>query len=137
MDKIHFLGKLQEVVIQLLYAFEVGKSFEEKELVAVLMQELKISRSNVSHAYSQAMQIWNNRNFFDSLIEQHSISYTVDRIGEIEKAILRFSLAEWQEGKDEQAIYLSSTRLVKKFSTSESAKYLRAVLDAIIKAGKL
>lgn len=136
MDNLHFLGKLHEVVIQLLYAFEVGKSFEEKELIAVLMHELKVSRSKISLAYSQALLIWNDRDCFDSLIEQHSISYAVDRIGEVEKAILRFSLAEWKEGKDEQAIFMSSTRLVKKFSTEESAKYVRAVLDAIIKAGK-
>lgn len=136
MDKANFLGKIHEAIVQMLYAFEVGKSFEEKELVAVLMQELKVSRSNLNSAYAQALAIWNSRFFFDSLIEQHSIGYSVDRIGEVEKAILRFALAEWKEGKNEQTIFTASTRMVKKFSTSESAKYVRAVLDAIIKAGK-
>lgn len=122
--------KTREAVLQCLFSFEAGGG--EEELIPLLMQELKVNRGFITEAYECAQKIWQNRSEIDRKIENVSLSYGWDRIGKVEKSVLRLGAFEIFEKKLSLEIVISEAlRLTSKFSTPEGAHFVHAILDTL------
>lgn len=124
--------KTREAIVQYLFSFECGSC--DQDLIPFLMQQLKISRSLLSAAFHTAESIWQAQERLDQVLKTVSFSYHWDRIGKIEKSILRLGLYEILEQKLSLEIVISEAlRLTSKFSTPEGAHFVHAILDQIYK----
>jgi N utilization substance protein B len=131
--------KLREATLLVLFA-TYNHGTEEDGLISSLMHQLKMSRSKVKVAWIRATEINRQSNSLVKDLEKICEHYTWDRIGKVEQAIL--ILAAWELKLDPEPlpfkIVLSeATRLAKKFSGLESAKFVNAVLQSFYEGTRL
>ncbi len=126
--------KFRELVVQLLFGLELG-GIEEKEIFPLLMKELKITKKEAVSAIAEVKRIWEKREEIDAAIAATSHSYRLERIQKMELSILReavFSLL-FEKKVDPKITISEAIRLCRKFSTSESAAFINALLDTLYK----
>jgi N utilization substance protein B len=128
--------KFREMLVQILFSKEVGNS-QFDDLAELLMQELKVSMSQFEAAHAKALLILESAKQLDEKIENLSQSYEVERIGKVEKNILRLSLYELLENQlPLEVIIAEAIRLTKKFSSDSSVSFVTALLNGIVADGK-
>jgi N utilization substance protein B len=123
--------KLREIVFQLLFSLD-GSGSPEAELIPFLMQELAVSKKYVKTAYQKALLIWEQRDILDSIIQERTKEYALDRIKTVEKNVLRLAFYELLIEKElnKKIIISEAHRLARKFSTVEGAAFVNALLDS-------
>jgi transcription termination factor NusB len=85
--------KFNEIVFQLLFSLDMGES-EEGDLIPFLMRELSVTRKTVRDAYTRAKRIYDTRKELDEVIAAVSKGYELERIGRVERNIIRCALYE-------------------------------------------
>jgi transcription antitermination protein NusB len=127
--------KLREIIVQILFTFEMGGQ-EKEELIAVLMDEVKVARTYLLAAFEKAEIVWSKKDIIDDKIASCSHAYDISRIGKVEKSILRLCIFELLfEGLLELEILIDEgVRLSKKFSTIDGGHFVHAVFDAVSKS---
>ena len=125
--------KFREIVFQILYS----KSFSlpEKELSAMLMKELKVSKKAVTLALEKASKVEEHSPEIDRMIETFSEGYSFERISNVEKTILRLCAFELIHLDDipKEVVFAEAARLTKKFSSDGSAQFVNAILDRFLR----
>lgn len=126
--------KLREIMFQLLF----GRSFNDEpyELqINMIMKELKVSRKSVYLAMEKLEFLEQHLEDIDRLINDASKTYEFDRIQQTEKNVLRIGIYEmlYDEAIPEKVAISEAMRLCQKFSTKESAKFVNALLDKVLK----
>lgn len=126
--------KMREVVFQLLYSHDTGRS-EEQGSVTLLMKELQMARSSIYQAMEKASSIHQSLEEIDAAITETVHSYAFDRIQSVERNILRLAIFELMIDKTvpPKVAISEAMRLARKFSTPESANFVNAILDNIYK----
>jgi N utilization substance protein B len=129
--------KFREIVFQLLYSSDMGFS-EEKDIIALLMQELAVARKYVLAAQEKVKEIRKHQPELDDAIGKAAVSYEFERIQTVERNILRLGAYELLFDCTIPSVVAiaEAVRLAKKFGTPESASFVNAVLDAIYKLSK-
>lgn len=127
--------KLREIIFQLLYSFDMGRS-EEQSSLALLMKELQITRSKVYEALNKTFLIQKDFPSIDALISKTVRGYSFERIQLVERNILRLAIFEMTIEKEipPKVSITEAMRLARKFSTPESANFINAILDNIYKS---
>lgn len=122
--------KSSEAVFQILFAFEMSGHCDE-ELISVIMQQLELSKRKTKELFDKACLVWQQHKEIDKIITERSKDYDFDRIGLVEKSILRVTLFEMEQDKEKPLVVWikEAMRLAKKFSTPHAAKYVNAILD--------
>lgn len=130
-------GKSREIVLQLLYAIEAGE-IEPDELILFIQKQLNTSRAEVKLAFQKAQNIFALRDQFDKKIQMHALSYAVERIGRVERNVLRIALYETLTDQSvPQTISISEAlRITKKFSSPSAATFVHAILTSILTGSK-
>ena len=123
--------KLREVVLQALYAYEIDK--EGKDLLhPFLMECVKISKKNVKIAEEKAQNVLSKKGELDLCLQKSSEEYELERISVVDREILRLSLYEFFfEGLPLPIVIDEAIRLSRKFSTSNAATFVQALLNTI------
>lgn len=123
--------KFREVVLQLLFSFEMG-SDSEQDLIAYLMQELKVTRKSMREACERAHSVWQARATLDPLIAGQSRDFSFERIQPVEKNVLRLALFELliEKEANRKIVISEALRLTSKFSTPEGATFVNAIVDS-------
>lgn len=126
--------KMREIVLQLLYGLDVGQD-DPKALVALMAKELKVAKKVIFEAYERVEKVQAHQAEVDKLIGQTSEEYRFERIGVVERSILRLSLFELLKDEEIPAkvAIAEAIRLTRKFATPESASYVNAILDNVWK----
>lgn len=119
--------KFSEIVVQILYSFEM-QVLQEEEIIFLLMGELKCTKKECCEALALASKIWESKEEIDHIISKVSTGYDFKRIGPCEKSVLRLSLFEGKEFLDE------GLRLAKKFCADSAASFVHAMLDKIFES---
>ena len=130
--------KQREILLQLLFSWEVsnGSSFEEN--VVLLMESLEVSRKNVMGMEERFGDIVARLAEIDGIFAEASQEYALDRISVVDKNILRIAIFELRFEKDEPRIVIEEAlRLSKKFSTPEAVSFVHAVVDEVNKSGEV
>ncbi len=127
--------KLREIIVQLLFSFEMG-GIDQEELLPVLMNEVKVTRLSLTIAFNTAVQVWQKQKEIDQKIVCVCDSYDITRIGKVEKSVLRLALYEhcFENKLPLEIIISEAIRLTAKFSTKEGALFVHAIIDAVSKS---
>ena len=125
--------KFREIVFQLLYShdFVLG---EEDDMIDFMMEQLSVTKKSMKEAQEKHQKISSHIPEIDEQIRRFSVSYNLERIGRVEKSILRLGVYElcYQEVVPPKVAISEAIRLTRKFSTSESGSFINAVLDSIL-----
>jgi N utilization substance protein B len=72
----------------------------------------------------------------DALIEEHTSGWSLDRLPDVDRAILRMAVYEllWVEDVPDAVVIDEAVELAKALSTDESPAYINGVLGGILRA---
>lgn len=128
--------KFNEMVFQLLFSLDMGDCLEG-DLIPFVMRELSLTRKTVREGYQKARAIFEDKEPLDQVISKISIGYDFERIGRVERNILRMAFYEIERHKEEERplIIAEALRLTRKFSTKEATAFVNAILDQESKDG--
>lgn len=130
--------KLREAVFYIIFAQDFLGETKEKESVdtiAMVMEVLEMSRSNVKLAWERAELIIEKREEIDAVLKEYIASYGIDRLSCVERNVLRLSAYELLFDKEipEVVAISEGMRLGRKFGVPEGALFINGVLDALYK----
>src|SRR5262249_26579757 len=119
----------------LLYSADFGG---DEESVALIMQQLAVTRGEVRKAKEQAQAVYAKQAEIDQLIKEQSREYDFNRIGRVERTILRLCSFEMLFGAVPPKVAIAEAiRLSRKFAAPESAAFVNAVLHHIYEQSTL
>ncbi len=123
----------REAVIGLLYAYDLGNP-EIKKFAEEILEEKKIRNKQREFALNLFKGTVENLESIDEEIKKHLESWDMERLGHIERAILRLGTYELLNSDLDPAIVINeAVELAKKLGTDQSPKFINGVLDAIAK----
>lgn len=127
--------KFREIVFQLLYSHDMGKA-EERDMLAMMMAELAVSRKVVRDAQTRVRDICLKLPEIDAQIARTSHQYAFDRIQSVERNILRMGVYEmlWTTEIPPKVAIAEAMRLERKFGSPEGVTFVNALLDTIYKS---
>jgi len=121
----------REAVVGLLYGFESGNS-DIKKYAADILEEKKIRNKQLEFAMNLFEGVMANLEKIDELIKTHIKEWDFERIGDMEKAILRLGFYEILYTNLDKAVAINeAVELSKKFGTEKSPKFINGVMDSV------
>jgi len=125
----------REAVVGLLYAYESGNE-NIKEHAVDILEEKKIRNKQQEFALGLFNGTMENLEKIDAIITENLKEWDFNRIGDMEKAILRLGAYEILHTELDKAVAINeAVELSKKFGTDKSPMFINGVLDAITKEG--
>ena len=126
--------KMREIVFHLLYSSDFSEAVQA-ESFPIFMEHHKVTKKSMFLAEARSKEILQKLPKLDQMISETATGYEFNRIPRVERNLLRLGAYE---------IYFSKTvppkvaideavRLARKFSSSESASFINAILDALYK----
>ncbi|BAF70468.1 transcription antitermination factor NusB [Nitratiruptor sp. SB155-2] len=126
----------REAVIGLLYAYDLGNP-EIKKFAEDILEEKKIRNKQREFALALFKGTVEHLDTIDEMIKKHLESWDMERVGHIERAILRLGVYElFYTDLDPAIVINEAVELAKKLGTDQSPKFINGVLDAIAKEVK-
>ncbi len=125
---------LRELVLQTLYAYELGHQDPEylyRELIASRLEHDPVGREFTWKLYRRVLD---HLDVLDAFIERHATNWDLERIAVLDRIALRMAIAEllYFEDIPPKVSLDEAIELVKKFSTEESHRFVNGVLDSIL-----
>lgn len=126
--------KLREILFLHLFAKAQGMQ-DDEGTIELVMEQLKISRSNALKGRDKARQIEEKFEILDRSIQGVVVSYEFDRIQTVEKTALRLGAYEilFEPELPPKVAIAEALRLTKKFGTPAATAFVNALLDALYK----
>lgn len=126
----------REAVVSLLYAYDSGNE-EIVSLAPEILDEKKIKNKQQEFAlslFNGALQKLSN---VDEQISKHLKEWDIQRIGGIERAILRLGVYELCFTPTDAPIVINEAiELAKLYGSDNAPRFINGVLDAIVKERK-
>lgn len=120
----------RRLAVQALYQAEYGK-IDIKQALENLFEQENFIKDTVDFSYDLAQGAWKERNKIGHLIEKYSKNWRVERMGGVDRNILRLALYEMMIGETPvQVVINEAVELAKKYSTLEAAKFINGILGA-------
>ena len=96
------------------------------------MRELSVTRKRVREAYQKARAIYEERGPLDETIGATSEAYALERIGRVERNVLRLALFDIENDTERtrESVIAEALRLTRKFSTKEATAFVNGILDS-------
>lgn len=126
--------KLREIVFHLLYSSDFAPS-EREDSFPFFMKHHEVSKKSLFEAEAKTQEIQAQLAKIDQLISETTTEYEFDRIPRVERNLLRLGVYEIYFSKTvpPKVAISEALRLARKFSSSESAHFVNAILDALYK----
>ncbi|MDD3324168.1 MAG: transcription antitermination factor NusB [Sulfurospirillaceae bacterium] len=125
--------QVRECVVGLLYAFDIGNKEIEK-FIDELFEEKKIRNHQKEFALGLFNGVKDNCEAIDLAINNHLKEWELDKIGNVERAILRLGAYEILHSSLDNAVIINEAiELSKELCNDTSPKFINGVLDAICK----
>ncbi|HZX10769.1 MAG TPA: transcription antitermination factor NusB [Acidobacteriota bacterium] len=125
----------REAALQILFQLEFSESSEVPDL-----NQFWKNKKNQDSAYAQQLVhgVMAHKEEIDGLIQSHSQNWRVSRMLLIDRNIMRLAVYELLFEKDMAVAVVinEAVELAKKFGSSESARFINGVLDALSKNPK-
>jgi N utilization substance protein B len=126
----------REAVIALLYAFDIGNE-SITEQVDTMLEERKIRNKQKEFALSLFTGTTERLSEIDEQISAHLKELDLDRLGHVERAILRLGTYEVMTNDIDAAVIINeAVEIAKELGTEHSPKFINGVLDALSKTLK-
>lgn len=126
----------REAVVSLLYAYDSGNE-EIVSLAPEILEEKKIKNKQQEFALSLFNGVLEKLIGVDERISQHLKEWDIQRIGGIERAILRLGVYELCFTSTDAPIVINEAiELAKLYGSDNAPRFINGVLDAIVKEQK-
>ncbi|MCX2683260.1 transcription antitermination factor NusB [Campylobacter sp. MIT 21-1685] len=125
--------QVRQTVISLLYALEFNE--ENCEFIDEFLEQKKIRNEQKKFTLSLYRGIYENMNRIDETINSHLNENSVEKLGHLERAVLRLGTYELLFTDTSDAIIINEAVELGKELTN-SPQFINGVLDSLIKAKK-
>lgn len=131
--------KAREAALQFLYQLDAPSSSEGNAKpstdFATHAKHFRLEAEVVSYAERLAQAVLEKRVAIDQMIQKHANNWRLERLGSIEKTLLRMGVAELLYFKDVPAsVTLDEIiELAKSFAEAEAPAFLNGILDPVSK----
>ena len=126
--------QVRESIVGLLYAEDIGNS-ENIKFIDEIFEEKKIRNKQKDFALSLYEGIRNSIEEIDLALDRHLKEWNLEKIGNIERAILRLGTYELLYTNLDSAVVINEAiELAKKLCSDTGPKFINGVLDAVYKA---
>jgi len=123
----------RRLAVQALYQAEMAGIEIEQSLSNVFESDQFIAETQ-EFASQLAKATWQERQTVDSIIERLAIDWPLDRIGKVDRSILRLAIQEIRSKQTpDSAIINEAVELAKKYSSVEAAKFINGILGAFVR----
>ncbi len=125
-------SEARELVMQLLYQMNIQKDYGDAIKERFVLEYLP--KSNQTAYFDDSLStVLNNLEQIDQEIEACSDNWKINRIDQVDLAILRLSIAEllFMENIPDSASINEAVELAKKYGGSNSGKFINGVLGKI------
>ncbi|WP_369137827.1 transcription antitermination factor NusB [Modestobacter versicolor] len=125
--------KARKRAVDVLYEADLRGS----DPLAVLRDRLADANPPVpDHAVRLVEGAVEQRERIDALIEQHAAGWSLDRLPDVDRAILRMAVYEllWVDDVPDAVVIDEAVELAKTLSTDDSPAYVNGVLGGIVRA---
>jgi N utilization substance protein B len=129
----------RENVLKILFEIDVGGKPAEDAL-ADFFENIGINLNNISdsnliYIKETVEGTVKNRKEIDSIIEEFTIDWKLERLANVDKNVLRFSIFEilFKDDIPIQATINEAVELTKKYNTEEAGKFVNGILGEIVK----
>jgi len=121
--------KAREYAVQLLYSWQLSNN-NIKDNIDYFFLEYDNKNVDIKYFYELILGVTNNYKYLDKLISPY-LSRDLEKLGEIEKAILRISFYELLKRNDipYKVSINEGIELAKSFGAEKSHKFINGVLD--------
>lgn len=125
----------REIVLQAMYAFEIGNNDIGSVKTNVLEKKLGQNKPLLSFAEKLLIKTVNNKEEIDVVVEEQIKNWEMHRLAAIDKFILRMAICEYLFFDDipTKVTLNESIELAKKFSTGKSGTFVNGILDGALK----
>lgn len=124
----------REVVLQALYADDMGEGDLELILSEIVKPQLEEDEGACKFAERLFLKTVNHSGELNEIIQAHAKNWRLDRLAVIDRQILRFALCELLHFEDipTKVTINEAIEIAKKYSTSNSGKFVNGILDAAL-----
>jgi N utilization substance protein B len=119
--------------LQAIYAWDVRKSSETLEKIAsIVFDDLAVAADEREFAGALIRLITADQTAMDLELANVTTNWRLDRIGHIERSVLRLGAAELMQGKTPPRVVIQEcVKLAERFGSGVSARFVNGVLDAL------
>ena len=127
--------KFREIVFQLLYCLDVGKS-SDRDVIPLIQNLVAVPRRAVQEATGRAKAVALHFVDIDAMIEEAARDYSIESMQVLDRNILRLGVYElfYDEAIPPKVAIAEALRLAQKFSSAESVTFINAVMDQLYKS---
>lgn len=123
----------RRIAMQVLYQADLAGSDPETALKNISDNE-KFIPETVEFATQLAKAAWDEREELDKTISSLAIDWPIDRIGKVDRSVLRLALHELRKQETPPAVVINeAVELAKKYSSQEAAKFINGILGAYLR----
>jgi N utilization substance protein B len=124
----------REVVLQALYANEIGKGKWEDVIKSVIKPRLSNDTETFKFAEQLFLKIVNNGEQIDEIIQKHLNNWRLGRLNVIDRLLLRIAIAEflYYEQIPTKVSMNEAIEIAKKYSTKKSGNFINGILDSAL-----
>lgn len=125
---------VRELVLQCLYACEHGEKDPELVFRDIVGRE-QLSEKNIDFAWTLMFAVLEDAETADTHIARLAENWRLDRIAAIDRSILRMAIVEMERIPETpvKVVLNEAIELAKKFSTTESSRFVNGILDRFAK----
>lgn len=108
---------------------------DETATIELVMEQLKVSKTNVLRSLEKAKLVQAKYDEIDKLLQTVLIAYDLDRIQTVEKTALSLGAYElfYEKELPFKVVITEAIRLTKKFGSPAATAFVNALLDALYK----
>jgi N utilization substance protein B len=119
--------------LQALYAWDVrGATADLQRIAGAVWDDLAIAPDERQFALALVMLVATERAMIDGELAEVTTNWRLDRLGHIERSVLRLAAAELvQGGTPPRVVIQEAVRLAERFGSATSARFVNGVLDAL------
>ena len=123
----------RKTALQMIFQMDVGKN--EWEMALHTLEEKDLAEEDAAFALHLAEGVQKKQAEIDPYIQKESTQWSMDRMANVDKSILRLAVYELMTYPDtaKNIVINEAIELAKTFSTAESGAFVNGVLDKIAK----
>lgn len=117
--------------LQALYAWDVRRNEDLAAVAARVWDDLAVAPEERAFASALIQWVAADRDHIDADLAEVTTHWRIDRLGAIERCVLRLGAAELAQGNTPPKVVIQEcVRLAERYGTARSAAFVNGVLDA-------
>jgi N utilization substance protein B len=125
----------RRLAMQALYQADLA-GIEIDAALQNISESEKFIPETLKFAGQLARSVWGAREEIDKVISGLAIDWSLDRIGKVDRSILRLAIQELKISETPISVIINeAVELAKKYSGEEAAKFINGILGAFVRRG--